>query len=259
MIQTRPGAIGERTRDLARGALHRTDWGRSLLDSRRKRKAIAFYRNFIQDDSLCFDIGANVGMRTELFRAIGARTVAIEPQTLCIAELRERFGKDPGVVIEPVALADKPGTAQIAVCDKDSTISTMSDRWQSEGRFSDQEWASHETVTVTTLDHLIDSHGRPTFCKVDVEGFEKQVLEGLSSPLACVSFEFTQEFLSEAKACIGILEELAPVSVNASLGESMQLMREWTSPEALLDSISRLSETQYWGDIYVRSPDISAY
>ena len=46
-------------------------------------------------------------------------------------------------------------------------------------------------VPVTTLDALIERHGVPSFVKVDAEGFEEEVLQGLSRSIKALSFEFT--------------------------------------------------------------------
>ena len=243
-----------------RNVLQRSDWGRGILEARRRRVdaeqrklGIAFYRDFVSAEDLCFDIGANVGNRTELLREIGAHVVSLEPQGSCVEELRRKFGDDPGVTVVPSAVGSSPGTAEIAVCDDDSTIATMSSRWRNEGRFSDRTWTRNESVPVTTMDQLIAEHGSPSFCKVDVEGFEKQVLEGLSSPVRCISFEFTREFLDDARACVALLENLGPVEVNASYGESMQLAEHWIDPNQLFSTIEAQPDDRDWGDIYVRS------
>jgi FkbM family methyltransferase len=243
-----------------RKALQRSDWGRGVLETRRSRLeaqqrqlGIGFYRGFAGPGDLCFDIGANVGNRTELLRELGARVVSLEPQGACVDELRRRFGDDDAVVIVPSAVGSSPGTAEISVCDEDSTISTMSPRWQNEGRFSDRTWTRTESVPVTTMDRLIEEHGSPSFCKIDVEGFEKQVLEGLSSPVRCISFEFTREFLDDARACVALLENLGPVEVNASFGETMRLAESWVDSDRIFTTIEAQPQDLDWGDIYVRS------
>jgi FkbM family methyltransferase len=244
----------------ARKALERTGRGRDYLEHRHRRQeaaqhalGVSFYRQLVEPGGLCFDVGANVGNRTQQLREIGARVVSVEPQGNCVDALRERFGEDSGVIIVPCAVGGSPGTAEIAVCDDDPTISTMSKRWQNEGRFADQTWTRQERVDVTTLDRLIEEHGSPSFCKVDVEGFEKQVLEGLSAPVRCVSFEFTREFLDDARACVALLSALGPIEVNISFGESMRLASNWTDPERIFASIESQSDDRGWGDVYVRA------
>ncbi len=106
---------------------------------------------------------------------------------------------------------------------------------------------------MTTLDQLIAEYGSPSFCKIDVEGFERQVLEGLSSPVSCISFEFTREFLDDARVCVSLLENLGSIEVNASFGETMQLAGSWVDPERIFSTIEAQPEDCDWGDIYVRS------
>ena len=252
-----PGDLIKRS---ARKALAQTSRGRAYLEDRHRRAlaeqhelGVAFYRDLIEPRGLCFDIGANVGNRTEMLREIDARVIAVEPQGSCVKELRDKFAGDADVVVVGSAVGSSPGKAEIAVCDEDPTISTMSARWQNEGRFSDKTWTRNEEVEVTTMDRQIAEHGSPSFCKIDVEGFEKQVLEGLSSPVRCVSFEFTREFLDDARACVALLGNLGPIEVNVAFGETMRLAQEWSDSDRIFGLIEAQAAGQDWGDIYVRS------
>jgi FkbM family methyltransferase len=215
----------------------------------------SFYGRFLGKGDLCFDVGANIGNRTEVFRNLGARVIAVEPQSACVRALREAFGKDPDVVIVPQGLADAPGEAELSVCEEAPTISTMSARWREEGRFStEHQWKRVEKVPLTTLDALIAEHGIPRFCKIDVEGFELSVLRGLSRPLPCISFEFTREFWGDAKACVARLETLGSLELNVSLAETMEFhLPAWVSAEGLDAAIEALPDPRLWGDIYAKA------
>ena len=59
-------------------------------------------------------------------------------------------------------------------------------------------------VKVTTLDDEIKKYGAPSFCKIDVEGLEVDVLRGLSSPIKMISFEYhcSQEAIERVHKCL---------------------------------------------------------
>ena len=116
------------------------------------------------------------------------------------------------------------------------------------------KWSKTCTINLTTLDLLIERHGRPAFCKIDVEGFEEQVLKGLTQPLTCVSFEFLLEFMGDMQGCIDRLFRLGRTEFNYSLGESMKLAHgSWMSSEALAKALEiDMADTDLWGDVYVR-------
>jgi FkbM family methyltransferase len=221
---------------------------------RHHRSAISFYSQFIKKGNYCFDVGANLGNRTRLFLELGATVVSVEPQEACLKHLHELFGANSKVRIIPKALSDKEGTATLAICEESPILSTMSGKWQHEGRFSKEfRWSSSQEVPTTTLDALITEFGRPSFCKIDVEGFEETVLKGLSQPIPVISFEFTVEFLNDAAKCINLLTALGEVKFNFSLGEKMKLYhKKWVTPSELITTLESMNDIKIWGDIYAR-------
>lgn len=68
----------------------------------------------------------------------------------------------------------------------------------------------HETrmVQTTSLDALIKQYGRPYLIKVDVEGYELQVLKGLSTKEGKICFEWHEESSTELYDCLDRLKEL---------------------------------------------------
>lgn len=221
-------------------------------ERRRHRRMLSFYQQFIAPGDLVFDVGANLGDRTAIFAALGAHVVAVEPQEVCVRRLRARFARHPHVVVVPTALSDHEGEAELAIASDALTISTLSQRWRQEGRFSSgYTWNATERVRLSTLDTLIAQYGCPAFCKIDVEGYELSVLRGLSHQVPILCFEFTRELWQDAQACLIQLASLGSARFNCSLGESMTWQLPiWVTVEDLAVALQGQADPLLWGDIY---------
>jgi len=222
---------------------------------------VAFLRQFITSEDLVFDVGANIGNKTALYLSCNARVVCIDPQPSSIQALNERFGTNQSVIIEAKGLAHHEGTLTFFICSRAHTISTFSHEWQQPGcRFSDQGyvWDTPLEVPVTTLDQLIKRYGRPTFCKIDVENYEYEVLQGLSQPIKYLSFEFVTEVLHNAQKCVNYLATLGYTKFNFAIAEEPTLaLKNWVNAREIIKIIERTAKDndwQYmgalWGDIY---------
>lgn len=197
-------------------------WG----DARRRSALDRWYRRFVPRRGLAFDVGAHVGDRTACFRRLGARVVAVEPQPALARFLRRRFGADPDVVLVPQAVGARSGRVTLHVNETNPTVSTASPAFlhAAEGApgWEGQRWTRRIDVRATTLAGLIDRHSAPDFIKIDVEGFEAEVLAGLRRPVPALSFEFTTIQRDVAHAAIARLIALGYRVFNASLGESLR-------------------------------------
>ena len=172
------------------------DCARELLRRRRD-----LYRQFMGRGDLVFDVGANVGNRVEVFLSLHARVVAVEPLPECAQRLRDTFQRR--CIVLETALGAAGGTAELRRGSED-VLSTMSDQWiestTASGRFADDSWGDVLRVNVTTLDALISDYGVPRFTKIDVEGFEPEVLAGLSTAIPALSIEYALEFADHTGA-----------------------------------------------------------
>ena len=187
--------------------------------------------------------------------ALGARVVAVEPQPRLMAGLKRRFGKDPSVILIDAALGAAHGKARLAIDPAHPTVATLSPDYiaqagESRG-FRHVRWREEVEVEVTTLDALIAAHGAPAFCKIDVEGYEHAVLEGLSRPLPGLSLEYLPAALEPALVAIARLNRLGTYRFNRSVGESMALaIPRWLGAAEIGAELKRLPRDDKAGDVY---------
>ena len=93
----------------------------------------------------------------------------------------------------------------------------------------------------------------PDLCKIDVEGSELAVLQGLSRPLPLLSIEYIPALSADAVACVERLESLAGYEYNWSRGESQRLRENcWLPARAMTDRLSNLPVRDRSGDLYAR-------
>ena len=216
-----------------------------------------FYAQFIQPGDLCFDIGAHVGNRLWAWTALGAQVVGVEPQPLCMALLRRWYGQRAGVMLVEKAMGAAPGTAILWISERTPTVTTLSQPWinavQQVASFATVQWEKQVTVTVTTLDDLILRYGEPVFCKIDVEGYELEVLQGLSRPLQAVSFEYIPAAKEIAFGCIERLLQLGDYEFNWSVGEQHRWQAaHWLAGDEMTAFVAQLPANGDSGDIYAR-------
>lgn len=228
-----------------------------IIFSTHDEQKIIFLRQFINNDSLVFDVGANVGDKTTLYLQCGARVICFDPQPYCVNILKKRFIYNPAVHIEPVGLADRDTILEMYLCASANTISTFSQDWMNFGRFKElgYKWDSKIQVPVTTLDKMIQKHGLPVFCKIDVENFEYEVLQGLTHKIPYISFEFAAESFNNTKKCIDRLITLGYTKFNFGYGEHIAFVHpNWISALDLIAMLTAMKQKDslVWGDVYAQ-------
>ena len=138
---------------------------------------MGFLLHFLRRGDLVADVGANVGSYTVLAAgACGARVHSFEPVSATFEDLRNNVTLnrlDDRVVARNVAVGASGGSVEVSR-DLDTVNRVVSKR-------SDVGVAV-ETVPQVRLDDELEEV--PVVVKIDVEGFESQVLEGMPRLLA---------------------------------------------------------------------------
>jgi FkbM family methyltransferase len=227
-----------------------------LFNKNLQRQRENFYQQFLQPGDLVFDIGANKGNRIDAFLGIKANVVAVEPQQKCVAYLNARFKNNIVVVSKGVGSQEEERHFYVS---STSTLSTFSEEWVDvlkKGRFKGYKWQKKEKIQLTTLDQLISQYGIPAFIKIDVEGFELEVLKGFNHPVRMLSFEYAvPEFLERAQACIERLASISSnVEYNYAIGENLSFrLDKWKSASEMSSYLNTQEFIQTgFGDLYAR-------
>ena len=223
----------------------------------RRRALAGFYRALLADGALAFDVGAHVGNRTRALLDAGARCVALEPQPAFASLLERTFAREPRATLEAVAVGAVPGTATLHVSRRHPTVSTLDGGWletvSASAGFERVRWDETVEVPVTTLDALIERHGTPDFCKIDVERMEAEILAGLSRPVPLVAVEYLPAALDVAHACIARLAELGDYRFGLVRGEGTRFAHErWLGADEARAALAAAAAGGASGDLYAR-------
>jgi FkbM family methyltransferase len=199
-------------------------WGiadRKLIENRRKE--VDFYRRTLDGfkaGDLIFDVGANIGQKTDIFLRLGGKVVAVEPDPLNQEVLQKSFlsyrlAKKP-VVIVGKAVSSDSGLQKMWIDEPGSAKNTLSPKWVETLRTDTSRFGRNldfeqvREVATTTLEDLIKCHGIPFYVKIDVEGHEVNVIKGLRTAVPFLSFEVNlPQFRPEALECVNALERIA--------------------------------------------------
>lgn len=228
-----------------------TDWIIEVKSSKTKRN-IDFYASFLGTNSinkLIFDIGANKGNMIKAFLKLGYKVIALEPEKKALSTLYWRYKDNEKVQIVEKGVSDTVGKLTMHVTDARSGLNTLSDKWvESLGNSDENRWGQElkykeeYVVDVTTLEHLMDEYGVPYFIKIDVEGFELNVIKGMKRLPAFLSFEANlPEFTSDTIQIIDFLHNLSDKTEYNYSFQSKLESPAWISKPEILELINSKS------------------
>jgi FkbM family methyltransferase len=141
---------------------------------------MGFLLHYLQKNDLFYDIGANVGIYTVLASAVKkAKTISFEPLPETYEKLLDNIhiNRLNNVVAKNIGLSNEKSKLY---------FTTNKDTMNSVALKNDKD---KQEVDVDTLDNISNKYGIPKVMKIDVEGYETQVLKGANKILTNESFE----------------------------------------------------------------------
>lgn len=205
---------------------------------------------------LCFDIGAHKGEKTEVLKKLSEKVIAFEPNPILHDMLSEKY-KNSNVIVDNRAISFMNGLQTFMISDYDY-ISTLSNDWVTKSRFSnDYKWSKSITVETVTLLDIINQFGEPNFIKLDVEGYENEILLCFNKLLdnTIISFEFVEEDKNKIDNTIKHLYNIGYNNFSFTFGDNIILDKNlnWLPLENfyLVETLNP-EEREKWGMIYFK-------
>ena len=176
-------------RRLAKGLVHRSGFDVHRLNTYANPayQLLAGLKRFEVD--LVVDVGANVGQFASELRSVGyqGRIVSFEPLSAAHAGLTRAAAGDSRWEVAPrVAVGDRDGEITINVAGNSVSSSVLPMLEVHAVAEKRAVYVNQETVRLSQIDTLAISYlqgARRPFVKIDTQGFEWQVLDGMAETL----------------------------------------------------------------------------
>jgi FkbM family methyltransferase len=136
---------------------------------------MGFLLHFLREEDLFVDIGANIGSYTVLASAhVGSKSITIEPVPSTYSNLLNNININN--------IKERVTTLNFAIGSKNSTIDFTIDM-DTVNHVATKEDSNIISVKLVKLDDLLDNKELPTLLKIDVEGYETDVILGADNLL----------------------------------------------------------------------------
>ena len=209
---------------------------------------------------LIFDIGFYNGGMSKYFIDTfpDVKIIAVEPN---IQSINARVEDRDNITILNYAASNVDNQDVTLYVGDVGPVSTISKFWRYAGRFSNMYQNGREVVVKTVkLDTLIDKFGKPDYIKIDAEGHELEIIEGLTQHVDLISFEWTSEdFASKTVPLIGRLQEIGFTKFYYTLEDKMvgdtfyppaDVFRDWLTLKNEIED-HHLTRDE-WGMVYCK-------
>jgi len=186
-------------------------------DYKKQLEEYNFYKNLIQSinykNDLIFDVGANVGNKSNIFSKLANKVLAFEPSSTISSILKHRY-KHSNVEVFNCALGSANTTSDFFEVEGNEYYSSLSKKHiettVTERNVTNIDLIKNKEVIVEKIENFIKKYGIPIYIKIDVEGYEYEVIQGLETAVPLISFEANlPEFCQESVNCISYLSSIS--------------------------------------------------
>ena len=209
-----------------------------------KRKFKTFYSNFIGNSDFAITIGDSNGNISEILLQLGALVLVVEPLPENFVYAEKKLKNYPQTILlhEDIGAFNAQFTYNEAyeknILPYSSNLTVGADQ---------------SVVKIRTVDELIREYGLPAFIKINANGFENEVLKGITVPILLVSVSFYSYLHSKTTENVRRLMTIGDYEFNWILNEDAKFQsKEWLSPKELNTSMSDFGQGRFSGEIFAR-------
>jgi FkbM family methyltransferase len=159
----------------------------------------------LRPGDIVYDIGANSGETTKAFAAVAGHVYAFEPNARIIAALDS--GRPHNVTIINKAVSDNCGLAPFHLDERADAGAVASSLMRLQGMENKSRTITVETITIDSFS--MQTNTIPNLIKIDVEGFEPNVIAGAEETIRkhrpIIIFELWETHWNRYRAMISCL------------------------------------------------------
>lgn len=164
------------------------------------------------ENSIFWDVGANVGLYSCFAALLGHKVVAVEPSAFNIELLAKNVSYNQGdVIVVPLPLTNYQRISTMSFSNDalGGALAAYGVDYGWDGEPIDSKYSIK--YLGVTIDQLVNTHGLPTpdFLKIDVDGIEHLILQGATNTLKGVRqilVEVNESFYQQKTGVIELLE-----------------------------------------------------
>lgn len=148
-----------------------------LLDGIREPLITKVIQHELSPTDVCIDIGANVGYYALQEARLAKYVYAIEPVSESVESLCRNIRANgyQNIEVHQLACGSRCGRDVINVSKKRNLSSMVA---------GDREYVNQQSVEMVSLDKFVEGKALPDFVRMDVEGYEYEIVKGMSKILS---------------------------------------------------------------------------